>query len=307
MAAAVALLGAGYFWPGARLAVLPARLPDNVPIQITTRPEHAAVNLGDAFWYYVEVWYNPADVAQIDRASLDQQMDLQPFEVRGTNERDYPVSPGTRVYEKGYRLQFISGHVDMPYTFPPITVHYRLQDGTDVNAAPVTPQPVFVASRMPAEPNSVAFRPVESTVLDVRSARLPWIFWTLGGVLFVLLLVPLTRRSSVPSRPARVVDAGVVAEAYRALDANARQGAEPTALLHQIDHILRLVLARQEHLDWLSEPVAQAPAVGALLARCEKAYTAEPVEQAEVASALAELREILAGYYGRQEVAAWAA
>jgi hypothetical protein len=316
--AVAVLLGAAYFWPGERVALLQERLSPSQTILTDTRADRMAVNLGDAFWYYVEVWYNPNRVAQIDRTSLDQQVNLQPFEVRSTSERDYSVSPGTRVYEKGYQLQFISGNLNQLYTFPAIAVRYHSQDGADLTDQTVVPQGVFVAARMPAEPDSFAFRPVASTVLDVPQARRPWIFWALGGILLALGLVNLALRHGetwpmAHSGERRAADPGVLAEAYRTLNENVRRGADPALVLHQVDHIVRLLLARQEQVDWLAEPgsgsapASQMPAVAALLVKCERAYADEPIEPAEAAAAVADLKQILAGYFGREEVAAWVA
>jgi hypothetical protein len=318
VAAIVVLLGAAYFWPGERVALLQERLGANQTILTDTRADRMAVNLGDTFWYYVEVWYNPTRVAQIDRTSLDQQVNLQPFEVRNTSERDYSISPGTRVYEKGYQLQFLNGDLDQLYTFPSIAVRYHSKDGQDLTDEAIVPQGVYVAARMPAEPDTVALRPVASTVLDVPQARRPWVFWTLGGIMLVLGLVNLGLRRGgawplASQRERQAADPGVLAEAYRTLNENARRGADPGLLLHQVDHILRLLLARQEQVDWLGEPGAgsspanQMPAIAALLVKCERAYTDEPIEPSEATAAIADLRGILAGYFGREEVAAWAA
>ena len=86
---------------------------------------------------------------------------------------------------------------------------------------------------------------------------------------------------------------------------------EPNRLLHQMDHILRLVLAQKEKTDWLEEPNLdllssgiREPAVS-LFEKCQKAYGTEVVEQKEVVEeALGQLEEILKFYFA-EEVEAW--
>ena len=103
----------------------------------------------------------------------------------------------------------------------------------------------------------------------------------------------------------------VLSEAYRALHGNIANGTESKSLLHQVDHILRVVLAHKDQVDWLDGanldrvPSDIRPTVISLFERCQKAYTPEALEQRDKEEALTQLEDILNFYFGKREVEAW--
>jgi hypothetical protein len=112
-------------------------------------------------------------------------------------------------------------------------------------------------------------------------------------------------------KQARKMETGdVLYQAYSSLHANVAMGAKPKSLLHQMDHILRVVLAQEEKVGWLEEPnlalVASGvkPLVISLFEKCQKAYGTEDIKQKEVEEALRQLGEILEFYFA-EEVEAW--
>jgi hypothetical protein len=299
-------------------------LPKGQAILVKTRAERFGVQKGDAFLYLVEVLYDPGQVSHIDRASLDRNMNLEPFEIRGVKETESDLDPRTRLYQRQYEIQLINGDVTHLYEFPTLVVRYSLKDVEGFADEAVVPEPVYVASRLPANVSNLVdnlelgygpLRPLRGEIEDVSQNRLPWILWALGGCLAAVTLADLSMRV-IPqrrqkTRPAMKIDEGdVLYQAYRSLHGNVAAHAEPKPLLHQIDHVLRILMARKEKADWLEEldfdevsPGVRA-AVTSLFERCQKAYGLEAVEQTEVEEALIDLEEVLE-FYLPEEVEAW--
>ena len=292
-------------------------LPEGEAILVTTKVERFGVQKGDAFPYLVEVWYNPDQVSEIDRTSLDKGVNLEPFEIRDTKETEFDLDSKTRVYRREYEIQLIDGEVDHLYEFPTIVVRYRLKDSEGLSNKTVAPEPIFVAPRLPADVSHLELRPVKKgEIEDVSQKRLPWILWTLGGFLAALGVadlawraIPQWKEMAKERRRAEGVD--VLSEAYRSLYENVAMAVEPKRLFHQMDHILRIVLARKEKTDWLGEPNLELVPPGirqpvvSLFEKCQKAYRPEVVEQRDVEEALGQLEEILSFYFGEGEVEAW--
>lgn len=291
-------------------------LPEGEAILVKTKVERFGVHKGDAFPYFVEVWYNPDQVSEIDRTSLDKGVNLEPFEVRDTREREFNLDSRTRVYRREYEIQLIDGEVDVLYEFPTIVVRYRPKDSEGLFEKTVVPESIFVASRLPPDVGGLELRPLKGKIEDVSQKRLPWILWILGGFLAALGVADLAWRA-IPqwkemAKQRRKVEGGdVLSEAYRSLHENLAMGVEPKPLFHQMDHILRIVLARKEKTDWLEEPNLDIvspgirPSVISLFEKCQKAYRPEVVEQKYIEETLRQLEEILSFYFGEGEVETW--
>jgi hypothetical protein len=306
------------------LAVKPFEkgLREGEAILVKTRAERFGVQKGDAFPYLVEVWYNPDQVSEIDRTSLDKNVNLEPFEIRDIKEKAFTLDSGTRVYQREYEIQLIDGEVEHLYEFPTIVVRYSLKGSEGLLDKTVVPEPIYVAPRLPPDvtnldlgsgPGYGPLRPVKGEIEDVGQNRLPWILWTLGGFLAALAVADLGLRV-IPqwkemAKQRRKTD--VLSEAYHSLVENVAMAVEPKRLLHQTDHILRLVLARKEKSDWLEEPNLDLVSSGikepviSLFEKCQKAYEPEVIEQEEMEEALRQLEEILRFYFGEGEMAAW--
>ena len=95
----------------------------------------------------------------------------------------------------------------------------------------------------------------------------------------------------------------VLRQSYRSLGENIAIGAEPKRLLHQMDHILRIVLVQKERAGWLEEPNLDLvsdeikSSVISLFEKCQKAYGTEEAKQKDVDEALKELEEILSFHF----------
>jgi hypothetical protein len=294
-------------------------LPAGETILARTWAGELGVRKGDAFPYYVEVWYDPAQVLEIDKASFDKDINLKPFEIRNIKEQEFTLAPGTRVYQRRYDLQLVSGEANQSYAFPTIIVRYRPKGTDGLSNTSVEPEPVFVAPRVPPDVPDLQFgygplRPIAGKLSGVNP-RLPWILWTLGGLLGVLGVADLARRriltTSVTRQRSAVEASDAVRAAYSSLSRNGAMSAEPQVLLHQMDHLLRIVLARKEKTGWLEQlnPDAISPGIReqvfALLDRCQKAYSPVAAERQDAEAALRQLDEILAFYFGQAEVDAW--
>lgn len=288
------------------------------PISVTTRTDRRTVLKGDAFSYSVEVWYDTDAVADIDRASLGKAINLAPFEVRNIEEKEFSPGPKLRLYRREYELQMIQGKVGRMYEFPSIVVRYRPQGSAGLLSVAATPQPVFVASRFPADTGELdlELNPIAPAVVDLGQGRVPWLLWALGALLASTATADLVRRV-VPQRKGcrnprdTKSEGGLLADGYRSLLARIASGVEPQRVLYQVDHLLRAVLASKDQLDWLEDPSAAtlSPEVKdvavQLFERCEKACRPESITQEEVQQALGELEAILRYFCGEREVEAW--
>ncbi len=295
-------------------------LPKGQAILVETRAERFGVQKGDAFSYLVEVLYDPDQVSEIDRASLDRNVNLEPFEIRDIKETEFDLDSRTRVYQRQYEIQLISGEVEHLYEFPTIVVRYSLKDPQGFADKAVVPEPIYVAPRLPADISDLELgygplRPLKGEIEDVSQNRLPWTLLVLGGFMAALAVADLTLRV-IPQRkemakPTRKVENEVLYQAYRSLHGNVAMAVEPKRLLHQMDCILRLVLARKEKSDWLEEPNLDLLSSGirepviSLFEKCQKSHGPEIIEQKEVEEALKQLEEILSFYFGEGEIAAW--
>jgi hypothetical protein len=300
------------------------QLPKGQAILVNTRAERFGVQKGDAFLYLVEVLYNTGQVSEMDRVSLDKNVNLDPFEIRDIKETLFDLDSETCVYQRQYEIQLINGEVEYLYEFPTIVVRYKLKDAEGFEEKAIVPEPIYVASRLPddvhdlinnPEPGYGSLRSLEGEIEVVSQNRLPWILWILGGFLMTLTVADLTLRV-IPqwkekAKQTRKIEMGdVLFQAYRSLHGNVAMGAKPKSLLHQMDHILRVVLARKEKVGWLEEPNLDLvpsgikPSVISLFEKCQKAYGTEDTEQKEVEEALRQLGEILEFYFA-EEVEAW--
>ncbi|HOG45796.1 MAG TPA: hypothetical protein PLJ35_02410 [Anaerolineae bacterium] len=303
-------------WPY-RLAVTPAHgLPADSVIDVQARPAVSQVHLGDAFAYMVEVRYDPGRVAEIDRTSIDKGLVLKPFEVRGTRERDLDLGGGVRAYRREYQLQLVNGQAGHLYELPGLTVRYKLKNSEGFSDRAVTPEPVFVAPRLPADASTLELRPPTGRVVDPSRRTLPWLLCALGVAVAGAAAADLAWRSLPQWRASRqerrrLDDGDALVQSYRALYAGVSDGAEPRQLVYRMGHVLRLVLAREAGAGWLAEPDAAQvpaeirPAVTALLEREQGRRGAGSVAKHNAEEALGQLEMILSYYYGAGEVKAW--
>jgi hypothetical protein len=318
--ALILFLPRGSFVPSHDSAAVEHGLPKDQAILVGTKAERFGVQKGDVFRYLVEVLYDPSQVSEIDTTNLDKSLYLEPFETRDTREREFNLDSRTRVYRREYEIQLIAGKVDYLYNFPAFAVRYGLKNTGVFSETTVVPEPIFVSSRLPDDITDVELgygplRPIKVEIEDATQKRLPWILWTLGGFVAAVAVADLAWRRAIVRKGAAkqrtVVERGVLPEAYRSLHEGLAKAVEPKALLHQMDHMLRVVLARKEKTDWLQETdfddvsAGIAAAVGSLFEKCQKAYTPEAVEQTEVEQALRQLEEILGFYFGEGELEAW--
>ena len=327
--AALATVAAIWFATGQNGLSMPKakldQLPEGRSILGSAWPELQSAQLGDDFLYTIEVLYDPYQISEIDRGSLDTNVNLSPFEIRSTKEAEFNLNSSARVYRRQYYIQLLSGQTEFLYEFPTIVVRYKLKDGDGFADASIVPEPVYVTSRLPNDMGSVinslmsgddsSIGPMEGTTNDASRNRLPWIFWSLGGFLIILAVadfklrvIPQRREQENRAKEARMSQ--ILYQACRSLKHNTSSGVESRALLHQMDHILRILLAQKEKTGWLGElnldlvPDEIRPSVISLFENCQSAYGAIEIPPAEVSKALEELDKIL-NYYFAGEVEVW--
>jgi hypothetical protein len=285
-------------------------------ILVRIKVDGFGVRKGDAFPYSVEVQYNLELVSEIDKTSLDKSVNFKPFEVRNVAEREFDLNSRTRVYMREYQIQLVDGKVNNLYKFPAILVRYKLKESGVYEEKTITPDPVFVASRLPSDASGLDLKPLQPSIDDSSRHNLSWVLSALGGFLAFLALVDLAwrtipqwRETTRQRRKAEGVD--VLSKAYCSLNSSFAQGAEPKLLLHQMDHILRIVLARKENMGWLDEPNLDRidPGIKAevisFFSKCQSADGNQSFEQKQVQDALGQLEKILRFYLGEKEVQAW--
>jgi hypothetical protein len=274
------------------------------------------IGKGDVFPFLLEVQYDTTQVAGIDRASLDTSVNLQPFEIRDYKETEFDVDAHTRVYRREYELQLINGKLDQAYQLPTIVVRYQLKNSDGFAEKAVVPDPILVVSRLPADVSNLELRPITDKVEDPSRDRFIWVLWAFGGLMVVGGAADLTWRVLPQwrerAKKRRKIEGGdIFIQAYRSLYQHVAMKKEPKSLLHQIDHILRLVLAQKEKAGWLEEPdlekvsVEIQPVVTALFEKCQQAYGADGIEPADVDQTIKQLDEVLQFYFGAGEVEAW--
>jgi hypothetical protein len=320
--ALVAILGAGILVVPTLLSMQQVTfeqdpgLPEGKDISIRTHVDGFGIHKGDAFPYTVEVQYNTELVSELDKTSLDKSINFKPFEVTNLSEREFEIQPWTRALVREYRLQLVDGKVDNLFTFPSILVRYKSKESGAFQEKSITPDPVFISARLPADASEINPKPIQGRLQDTSRNNLPLILGALGVFLALLGLgdlawrtVPQWREARRQRRRAEGVD--VLSEAYRALHAGVAQGAEPKQLLHQMHHMLRILLARKENVAWTDEPNLQQVAPGirdqvtALYDLVTGADGNEEQAQRQSQAALTRLENVLRFYCGDGEVRAW--
>jgi hypothetical protein len=291
-------------------------LPEGKSVLIRTNVEGFGIHKGDAIKYFVDVLYDPDQVAEIDKTSIDSSLSFKPLEIRDTKETEFDFDDRTRIYRREYEIQLIDGQVDTLYEFPSIVVRYKHGDTGKFYETSLLPEPIYVSARLPSDVSSLELRPTKGSVAAASQKSLPWILWALGGLLTVLgagdlawRVSPQMREKTKQRRKAEGVD--VLSQACQSLHMNVAVSVEPKLLLHQMEHILRIVLARKEGLDWLEEinfDVVSSeirPCVLSLFENCQKAHLPATPEQEDVEQTLKQLEEILNFYFGKRAAEIW--
>jgi hypothetical protein len=300
------------------------KLPEGQVIMGNAWPELPSVQKGDVLLYIVEVLYDTSKISEIDRTSLDNNVNLVPFEIRDIKETEFNLDSETRVYQRFYEIQLITGDVERLYDFPTIVVRYKLENVDGFADTSVVPEPIYIAPRLPTDISDIIsdiklgydpLRPLNGEIKDKGQNRLPWIFWSLGGILAVLAVVDLSLRvipqwkqKEMQERNKMMDD--ILCQAYRSINENVATGAKPGILFHQMDHILRVILSTKDKAYWLEEPNLDSvssgikQAVVSLFDKCQRAYGTEDIGHEEVEEALKQLDEILEFYYA-EEMESW--
>lgn len=292
-------------------------LPDGKNILASAWPEKQGVQKGDAFYYVVEVVYDTSFVSGVDKVSLDENVNLNPFEVKSITEKSFKLDSQTRVYQRLFLIQFISGTVERIYDFPSIVVKYKLRESNGFAETPAVPESVYVAPRLPSNgaiiisglnDGTYALQPVETNIHKTGVNLISLILWIVGGLLLIFMVlalvyrvIPQWKESEKWQRSKQM--SVILKEAYGSLLDNVSDGAEPATLFHQVDYIHRLALSPEERTSLLQEPNLEVvpceikPTVISLFEKCENAYDNDDIKQQEVEEAIKQLEEVLKYYY----------
>ncbi|TFG92265.1 MAG: hypothetical protein E4G71_02365 [Candidatus Atribacteria bacterium] len=305
-----------FFWPS-NLTFEPMKvLPKDRAIEIRAKADDFGMQKGDTFSYFIEIWYNPDLVEHIDKESLNRMINLEPFEIRDIREREFYLDTNNRVYQKEYQLQLLNGQVNSFYELPTIIVRYKSKGSADFSEESFKPYPIFIASRLPSDLSNLSVSPVKEKLINTNHLRISWIFLCLGGILLLAGLANffgrITQWREEEKHRREIEGYDLFSESYRSLKNNIKMDVEPQYLFHQIDHILRALLARKEKIGWLEDPDLQAlpseikEKAISLLEICQKAYRASTIEQKEADEVIRQLEVILDFYYkGERGMCEW--
>lgn len=291
-------------------------LAEGEAITVRTKVNGFGVHKGDAFPYSVEVRYNKELISGLDKTSLDKSTNFKPFEIRRVAEREFDINPQTRVFAREYEIQLIDGKVNTFYKFPSILVRYKLKESGVYEEKAITPGPVFIAPRLPPNVNGLDLTPIQGSIERPGWDHIRWVLTALGAFLALLALVDLAWRT-IPQwkegawqrKKAEGVD--ILSEAYGSLNSAIAHGSEPGQLLHQMNHILRIVLAHKESVDWMEEPDPdRIPSdikaeVFSFLKGRQGINGDQSLNQKQVQEAQRHLEKILEFYFGEGQVRAW--
>ena len=178
-------------------------LPDGKNILASAWPEKQGVQKGDAFYYVVEVVYDINFASGIDKVSLDENVNLNPFEVKSISERSFKLDSQTRVYQRLFLVQMVSGNVERMYDFPSIVVKYKLKESNGFAETPAIPESVYVAPRLPSSGALIisglndgthSLQPVEGNIQKVGVNIISLVLWIVGGLLLVFMVLALVYR-----------------------------------------------------------------------------------------------------------------
>ncbi len=291
-------------------------LPPDKPVSVKTIVDGFGVRKGDVLSYEIQVQYNPELVAEVDKTSVDKSVNWKPFEVRSTTEQEYDLNARTRVWVRRYQIQLVDGRVNNLYQFPTLVLRFKSKESGAFEEKSTSPAPVFVAARLPADPGALEVKPIQARLQNAGREHLAVALAALGGFLALISVVelgwkaiPQWREASRQRRTAEGID--LLSQAYSALRANAERGIDAQHLRHQIHHILKVVLARKEHIGWSDEPDFErvAPGVRADVSSLFETCTCPPAGpgalEMNVNDALAQLDRILKYYCGEGELRAW--
>jgi hypothetical protein len=297
-------------------------LPEGQAILCNAYPEAKSVQKGDAFLFILEVLYDTNQVSGIDSVSLNDNVNLSPFEIRETTDVVFNLDSDTMVFQRQFEIQLISGDVDKLYSFPTIVVRYELPGADGYAETSVIPETIYVSPRLPdnvmvagtTQLNYESLRSLEGKIESSGTSRIALIMWILGGLLGVAAVTDLTLRyvyrgKETSAKSGEVDMSDTLQQAYRSLHEKVKAGAEAGNIFHQIDHILRLVMIQKENNSWLQEieleqvSVEIRPTVISLFAKCSEPGMQEAGQQ-EIDAALKQLDDILEFYFA-EEIGEW--
>ena len=292
-------------------------LPDGKNILASAWPEKQGVQKGDAFYYVVEVVYDINFASGIDKVSLDENVNLNPFEVKSISERSFKLDSQTKVYQRLFLVQMVSGNVERMYDFPSIVVKYKLKESNGFAETPAIPESVYVAPRLPSSgaliisglnDGTYSLQPVEGNIQKVGINIISLVLWIVGGLLLVFMVLALVYRvipqwKENEKRQRSKQMSADLKESYSSLLKNREDGVKPASIMHQIDHIHRLILLPEDSVDLLQEPNLEEvpceikPVVISLFQKCDSAYENGDIKQQDVEEAVKQLEVVLKHFY----------
>jgi len=168
------------------------KLSPGQAISIDTKAENFGIQIGDVFSYFVNIYYNPEKVVDIDGKNLIKTINLIPFEIRDVSEKNIKINNVTYVHEVQFKIQLVNGDIDHLYEFPSIVVKYKLNDSAGFLEIPCAAEPVYVSSRLPDKiENPISnldfgyglLRPLKGEANSLGGNQFAWVLLISGIVL----------------------------------------------------------------------------------------------------------------------------
>lgn len=273
----------------------PDLLPEKEVILIKTETVNYGF-LGDVISYKIKILYRAS--IQIEKISLDQSVNFQPFTVREMKEEEIDLDFGIKMYTREYQLQLLEGKTNYLYQFPTIVVRYQ-QAGV-LKEIKTVPKPLFISIRVPANTQNLKLNPLQGKVTQLNFYDyLPWFILGIGGAMGLMSFWEIFQKfRKKKKKEITYLDELWVAYCHLQKKALARENLEQ--ILHQAYQILQAIFV-SEGIVWIEFELEKIPAeisnkVSDLLKKCERAYQRQPLTELEVEIALERLREILEFY-----------
>lgn len=270
-------------------------------IAVKTEVEKGLIGIGDVITYKIKVLYDP------NRIEIDKRLNInfEPFQIREIKEKDYKLDEEIKIYLQEYKLQLITGERNKFYSFPEIVVRYKYKDFMEWYEEKITPQSIYISARIPQDTSNLTLRPLKGKLINIGYQYFVWILFLLGGmslILGIFLVVKKARQQRKEAKEFRKKRETLkdIFDAYQSLVQKA-ESEDPRFLFHHIYQLLRLLLQREEKIDWLKPNLEKISpeiklTIFGLIKKCQKASGPEPIDSKEIKDVLELLQEILNFY-----------
>lgn len=270
-------------------------------LRVEFEGETFGVHLGDAFLYRIAIIYNPR-IVKLEKISLDQSVDFNPFIVRKFQEKEQVWMSPLKRYIREYELQLLSGQVNKLYTFPTIIVAYQNLTSGENMVKKVVPMPVYVSARLPEDVRGLTTKPLKGELINITLWRMPLLLLGLGGFFGITGLVLLWRRK----RQAALGIANEWLATLKILDLLEQLApkSNPGTVYYQLHQLLTILLIDRFEMNLMEPsfegvPVQHRTKLTEILTELKRTYRSEPIPSEEAAKIITAIRAVVQSLRGQ--------